>query len=199
MPEACQRAAMHGDDWVAVFKLHFCQREIGSRRGALDYQGEDAMWQLMNWLRGSVGVLLVAVLTGCANFYVDSNTKDVEMSQFRKTEPPHPVQLVFEFQTKGVANATATALLKPRAFETVKATGVFTDVVETPVAEGALLSISLNRRSLTATSARSITFRPVRPRPSREKLATPSTPRSVRLLRPPTVCRLPAPRKPSTP
>lgn len=107
------------------------------------------MRQLMNWLRGSVGVLLVAVLTGCANFYVDSNTKDVETSQFRKTEPPHPVQLLFEFQTKGVANATATALLRPRVFETVKATAVFTDVVETPVVEGALLSISLNNVQLT--------------------------------------------------
>lgn len=94
-------------------------------------------------------LLALAALTGCANFYVDGATKDVDATQFRKTEPQHPVQVLFEFQTKGVSNANATGQLKARVLENVKQSGVFSAVSEAPVEGGALLAITLNNVPLT--------------------------------------------------
>lgn len=110
------------------------------------------MLRSKTWLSATsrwFGLLALAALTGCANFYVDGATKDVEAAQFRKTEPQHPVQVLFEFQTKGVANANATGHLKARVLENVKQSGVFSGVSETPVEGGALLAITLNNVPLT--------------------------------------------------
>lgn len=95
------------------------------------------------------GIAILTVLTGCANFYVDGATKEVQSAQFRKTEPPHPVQVIFEFQTKGAANARATEHLKADALAQVKQSGVFSDVSDAPVDGGALLSITLNNVPLS--------------------------------------------------
>ena len=79
-------------------------------------------------------LLAAAALTGCASFYVDSNTQEIDAAQYKRSEPRHPVQLLFEFQTKGVTNANATAWLKSRVIEQVKASGLFTEVGEAPAA-----------------------------------------------------------------
>lgn len=107
---------------------------------------EGATARLGRWL---AMLALVALTTGCASFYVDGATKEVPSSEFRKTDPQRPVQLLFEFQTKGVANARATELLKGRILEQIKTSGVFSAVSETPVEGGALLSITLNNVPLT--------------------------------------------------
>ena len=83
-------------------------------------------------------------LAGCGTFYVDGGTKDVDPSRYRKAEPAHAAQVLFEFQTKGVSNARVTELLKARVIEQVKASGIFSAVSEAPVAGGALLSITVN-------------------------------------------------------
>jgi hypothetical protein len=93
--------------------------------------------------------LALVAMTGCANFYVDGATKEIAAAQYRKTDPQHPVQVLFEFQTKGVANARATEHLKGQLLEQVKSSGVFSAVSEAPVAGGALLSITLNNVPLT--------------------------------------------------
>jgi hypothetical protein len=98
--------------------------------------------------RGFSALALVA-LTGCASFYVDSGTKGVDPAQFQKTSPQHPVQVVFEFQTKGVANARATEHLKAGVLAQVKQSGVFSDATEAPVEGGAMLSVTLNNVPLT--------------------------------------------------
>lgn len=93
------------------------------------------------------GLLLAAVLVslaGCGSFYVDGSLRSVEPAKFRKVEPTHPVQVLFEFQTKGVANARATAALKTRALDHVRASGLFSAVSEQPAAGGALLSITVD-------------------------------------------------------
>ena len=94
-------------------------------------------------------LLAAAALTGCANFYVDINTKEVAASQYKRSEPIHPVQVLFEFQTKGVANANATAFLKARVLEQIKTSGIFSEVSESPAAGGALLGITLNNVPLS--------------------------------------------------
>lgn len=101
------------------------------------------------WVRRAVFLLAVAALTGCANMYVDGNTKEVSTSEFKKPDPMHPVQMLFEFQTKGIANANATSFLKARVIEQVKASGLFSSVTESPVDGGALLSVTLNNVLLT--------------------------------------------------
>lgn len=96
-----------------------------------------------------IGLLALAALTGCATPYVDGQVKEVSATEFRKSEPSHPVQVMFEFQTKGVANARATEMLKARVLEQVKQSGVFSDVSELPVPGGAMLSITLNNVPIT--------------------------------------------------
>jgi len=107
---------------------------------------------VMNWARRArltAGLVLVAALTGCASFYVDSATKEVPAAQYRKTAQPQPVQVLFEFQSKGVTNARATEMLRARVVEQISNSGLFTAVVDTPTATGATLSIVLDNVPLT--------------------------------------------------
>lgn len=100
-------------------------------------------------LKLSLITFLFLTLTGCASIYVDGTTKEISTSEFKVPEPKHPVMLVFEFQTKGVANARATEYLKARVLEQVKNSGIFSDVSLSPVAEGRVLSVTLNNVPLT--------------------------------------------------
>ncbi len=91
------------------------------------------------------GALLAALgLTGCSTMYVDAATPEVPASEFKRPDPVRPVQAVFEFQTKGVANATATAYLKERVLAQLRSSGLFSTVSEQPAEGGALLSVTLN-------------------------------------------------------
>lgn len=96
-----------------------------------------------------VFLISLMFLTGCASMYVDGQTKDISASEFKKAEPPHPVQVLFEFQTKGTANAKATDLLKTQVVDQIRESGVFTEVSEGPVSGGALFSITLNNVPVT--------------------------------------------------
>lgn len=108
--------------------------------------------KLLERLRRAAAVAAAAmtvVLTGCATHYVDGATREISAGQFRKPQTPQPVQLVFEFQTKGVANANATQQLKAQVLQKVRDTGLFSSVEEKPVASGGLLSLKLNNVVLT--------------------------------------------------
>lgn len=93
------------------------------------------------WVRVLAAGGLVALATGCASHYVDTGLKDVAL---RKPTNPKPVQLVFEFQSKGVANARATELLKAQVTDVTTKSGLFSSVSAEPVPGGALLSVTLN-------------------------------------------------------
>jgi hypothetical protein len=93
--------------------------------------------------------LLLANMTGCASFYLDTATKEVPVEAYKKPAAPKPVQVVFEFQTKGVANATATKFLSAQVMDQVKGSGLFSEVKDTPAADGALLNVVLNNVPLT--------------------------------------------------
>lgn len=94
-------------------------------------------------------VVATVALTGCANFYVDGNTKEVPAAQYKKPVAPRAVQMVFEFQTKGTANANATGLLNAQVTDLVKESGLFSQVGTAPVQGGAILSVSLNNVPLS--------------------------------------------------
>lgn len=101
---------------------------------------------MSTWGNRLLFVLVIAssMLSGCASFYVDSAVKEIPPSEFRQVADPKPVQVLFEFQTKGVANSRATALLKGQITDQIKASGLFTSVEEKPVPTGGILSIKLN-------------------------------------------------------
>lgn len=94
-----------------------------------------------------------ALLAGCATHYVDGSTKEVPPSQFTRSARPRPVQLLAEFQTKGVANARATAATKDMIAESVRSTGLFTQVSDAPVAGAGVLSVTVNNVPLTDDAA----------------------------------------------
>ena len=108
-----------------------------------------SLWQRIAMACATLSVL--AAMTGCvsAGHFVDGNLKEVNASAFKKTDPSHAVQLLFDFQTKGVDNARATSALRTRVADQIAASGVFDKVSETPVAGGALLTITFNNVPLT--------------------------------------------------
>lgn len=110
------------------------------------------MFTLKEWARrAALGALLAAtaMLGGCASAYLDNGTKEIPAAQYKKPASPAPVQLLFDFQTKGVANAQATAFLRERVVDQVKASGLFSEVGSNAVPSGALLTITLNNVPLT--------------------------------------------------
>lgn len=101
------------------------------------------------WLRFAAALSLAAVLGGCASVYVDGSVKEVPAAQMSKPAKAVPVQVFFEFQTKGVANAQATSLLKAKVLEQITQSGLFASLVEQPVAGSGQLSITLNNVPLS--------------------------------------------------
>lgn len=96
--------------------------------------------------RAALACLVVAgaALGGCTTVYVDGALKDADPAAFKPVEPRHPAQMLLEFQTKGVANAVATAHVKPRVLATVQETKLFTTVSEAPDPAAGLLAITIN-------------------------------------------------------
>ena len=96
-----------------------------------------------------ITLLALPILTGCASVYVDGNTKEIDASQFKKPNPTHAVQFLFEFQTSGVPNDLVTHKLRSLVVDQVKTSGLFSSVSEDPVFAGALLTIVVNNVPLT--------------------------------------------------
>jgi hypothetical protein len=110
------------------------------------------MFAMKNWARrAALGLFLTAtaMLGGCASAYLDGATKEIPAAQYKKPASPAPVQVLFDFQTKGVANAQATALLRDRVLAQVKASGLFSDASTNAVPNGAMLTITLNNVPLS--------------------------------------------------
>lgn len=104
------------------------------------------MHYAVKWLVMASAVLN---LTGCASLYLDNTTKEVPATAFKKPSSPKPVQLVFDFQTKGVSNARATDYLSAQVTDQVKTSGLFSEVSTSPTPDGRVLSIALNNVPLT--------------------------------------------------
>jgi len=111
------------------------------------------MKQIWRALRGLLLAVALVYLGGCASFYVDGNAPEVPVAQYRKPAAPAEVQLIWEFQTKGVANATATQYLKARVLDQLATSGLFAKVSDAPVASGALLTATVNNVPLSDDAA----------------------------------------------
>ncbi len=101
----------------------------------------------------AAAVVGASVLTGCASVYVDTATKEVPASEMKKVANPKPVQLVFEFQTKGAPNPRATTLLKDTVAKEVVDTGLFSKVASEPTPNIGMLNVTLNNVPLTDNAA----------------------------------------------
>lgn len=92
-----------------------------------------------------VAALGMAVLPAqAAKFYVDRALGEVNPADKAAVAEPKPVQLIFEFRSKGVPNAKATKFVKTTVSDAVKASGAFSTISETPVDGGALLIITID-------------------------------------------------------
>jgi hypothetical protein len=79
-----------------------------------------------------------------AAVFVDATLGDVKPDQKVVVAHPQPVQLLFQFRTKGSPNMQGTKELKPQVLDAVKASGLFSDVSEAPVASGAILNVVID-------------------------------------------------------
>jgi hypothetical protein len=106
-----------------------------------------------NWRRlalGMGGLLAAAAMTGCMSMkpYVGGGVRDVPAAEYVKPNPSHAVQVLFNFQTKGVDNARVSAALKARVVDQISASHLFDSVSEAPVPGGALLIVNVNNVAL---------------------------------------------------
>jgi hypothetical protein len=89
-------------------------------------------------------------LSGCLStkMYVDPVLPIVTKGEIVVSPQPKPVQLLFEFRTKGVANAKGTAEIRPRMAAVAAESGLFANVSQTPV-EGGILTMTIDNIVLT--------------------------------------------------
>lgn len=100
-----------------------------------------------NWdilVTGLAAILLATTPAHGAKWFIDNTLGDVKPEEKVKPAQPAPVQVLYEFQRDGTVHPKATKQTKQWALDAIKATGDFSDVVETPVASGAVLSIKFN-------------------------------------------------------
>lgn len=101
----------------------------------------------------AVPLLGALFVSGCATHYVDGTIKEVPAARFTHPERPRPVQLIAEFQTKGVPNARATAETRPMIEDSIRSAGLFSQVRDTPAPDAGVLSVTLNNVPLTDDAA----------------------------------------------
>ncbi|HET6911915.1 MAG TPA: hypothetical protein VFH71_01085 [Rhodanobacteraceae bacterium] len=85
-------------------------------------------------LRATALLLLACgTLSGCLSMkmYVDPALPQVSKADLPVVPQPRPVQVLFEFDTKGNANATATGEIKPRVLAIAEQSGLFSSVSDT--------------------------------------------------------------------
>ena len=94
-------------------------------------------------------LLCLFAFAGCANIYIDGSTPEVSKSEFKKPDVLKPVQVIFEFQTKGVANGRATKALQQQVVNQIQDSQIFSVASTEPAAGGAILSIKINNVPLS--------------------------------------------------
>lgn len=95
-------------------------------------------------IANTAGLAVCLALGGCGTFYVDDTLKEVTGADKVAVAQPLPVQMLFEFQTKGVRNAAATDYVKKDVDGVVKSSGLFSTVSEAPVSGGAVVNLTVN-------------------------------------------------------
>jgi hypothetical protein len=100
-------------------------------------------------------LVLAASLPGCMsiNSYIDPVLPTVRAEDLRAKGNPQPVYVLVEFRTKGAPNARVTELAKPIVLDTVRSTALFSNVSDTPVPGGRLLTVVIDNVEVTKDAA----------------------------------------------
>jgi hypothetical protein len=106
-------------------------------------------------LRLAIPLVLAAATSACiqAQSYVDPALAQGMQQPAATVASPRPAQLLFEFRTRGNANAAATEQLRPRVFMSLTETRAFSEISSTPAANGRSLAIVMNNVPLTDDTA----------------------------------------------
>lgn len=88
--------------------------------------------------------LLAAAQPAAAAVYVSDQLKDLTPETKAAVSNPQPVQVLFEFRTKGAANPQATQFAKEKVLEAIRNTGFFSELSEAPVPSGAILNVVID-------------------------------------------------------
>jgi hypothetical protein len=95
-------------------------------------------------LAALAAMLLATAPAQAAKWFIDNALGDVKAEEKVTPATPAPVQILYEFQRDGTPHPKATKQTKQWVLDALKATGDFSEIVETPVANGAVLSIKFN-------------------------------------------------------
>jgi len=107
-------------------------------------------------VRGLAVLSCAVALTGCLsmNSYVDPALPVVGKADIAAPANPRPVQVAFEFRSKGSANAAATAELQPRVVAVAAESGLFSSVSRDAAGPGAgLLTVVIDNVPLAGENA----------------------------------------------
>jgi hypothetical protein len=96
-------------------------------------------------------LVFLATLSGCMSVksFVDPALPMARADQVQSVASPQPIQLLYEFRTKGVPNAKATEFTSARVIEVIKQSKIFSEVSTIPVANQRRLIITLNNVPIT--------------------------------------------------
>lgn len=103
-----------------------------------------------------LGLVASATLSGCIStkMYVDPGLPKVGKTDMPVLPESHPVQVLFEFQTKGNVNARATSDIGPRVVSIASESGLFSKISTTAdQADAGVLKIVINNVPLTDNAA----------------------------------------------
>ena len=111
--------------------------------------------RVRGWL-AVVGVLGVSIgLTGCMTVksYVDPTLPVLAQGQLPKVQKPQPATVLFEFRTKGNANARATNSIRPKVMAALADSRMLGTLSETAGAENGLLRVVIDDQADTSNAA----------------------------------------------
>jgi hypothetical protein len=92
------------------------------------------------------------LLSGClsAKSYIDSTLPQASRQDVAAIPHPQPVQLLYEFRTRGTANARATDESSSHVYAVAGESGLFSEVSKAPVADGHRLTIVIDNVPITS-------------------------------------------------
>jgi hypothetical protein len=99
-----------------------------------------------------LAILASVTLSGCisAKMYVDPKLPTVAKTDMPVVPNPEPVQVLFEFRTKGDANVKATGQMEPRIVSVASQSGLFSNVsTKAPTNPAGVLKITIDNVPLT--------------------------------------------------
>jgi hypothetical protein len=95
------------------------------------------------------------VLSGCLapTMYVDQTLPPASKAEVAAKANPQPVQFLYEFQTRGTANARATEATRDRVLGVVRDSGLFSAISAEPQTNQRRLTVAINNFPVTEDAA----------------------------------------------